>query len=306
MPKHLIIIAAALILCLVCACSNDDIKKVSLYGHGQPAPSTTAKTTRPPLKVAVAAMISPKKTFFYYRRLLALAGEELDMPVELIQRQTYEEVNDLLRDGKLDMAFVCSGAYVTAHDHFSLEILAVPQVNGKKVYFSYFIVPQESPATKITDLRGKKFAFTDPLSNTGKLSPTYTLARMGLSPDTFFSQTIYTYSHDNSIMAVAENQVDGAAVDSLVWDYLNRNEPELISKTRIIAISEPYGIPPIVNGRTTAPGLKKRLRHFFLHLHEKARGRKILKAIMVDRFVPGEDSMYDSIRRIRKWTRRQN
>ncbi len=306
--KHLLtFICTAGLLFIITACSGDDIKEVSLYGRGRSTPvESKTKADHPPLKVAVAAMISPKETFFYYRELLDLAGEHLNRQVKLIQRQTYEEINDLLRDGKLDMAFICSGAYVAAHDRFGLEILAVPQVNGRSVYFSYFIVPKTSTIEKITDLKGKKFAFTDPLSNTGKISPTYVLAQKGLSPETFFSKTIYTYSHDNSITAVAEKQVDGAAVDSLVWDYLNRTKPELIGKTRIIAVSEPYGIPPVVTGPGTDPALRERLRQFLLHVHETEQGRQVLANIMIDRFVPGTDEMYDSIRRIRKWTNDQS
>ena len=105
---------------------------------------------------------------------------------------------------------------------------------------------QRQSNPKAEDLRGKLFAFSDPLSNTGMLIPTYTLAKMGETPELFFRKYIFTYSHDNSIRSVAEKFVDGAAVDSLIWEYLNAKDPEWTAQTRIIYKSASCGIPPLV------------------------------------------------------------
>ena len=59
--------------------------------------------------VAVAAMISPKETFSYYRDLLDFIGAKMDRKVSLIQRKTYGEVNELFKNGQVDLAFICSG-----------------------------------------------------------------------------------------------------------------------------------------------------------------------------------------------------
>ena len=64
--------------------------------------------------------------------------------------------------------------------------------------------------------------------------PTYQLSLLGEAPVSFFSRYLFTYSHDTSIMAVADKLVDGAAVDSLVYDQLVAGKPELVSKTKII------------------------------------------------------------------------
>ena len=115
---------------------------------------------------------------------------------------------------------------------------------------------------------------------------------------TFFSKTIFTYSHDNSILAVAKKIVDGAAVDSLVWDYLDAKKPVNTSLIRIIKKSEPYGIPPVVVPKDLDPALKKELQDILLTMHEDQTGKKILQEIMIDRFVKVEDSLYDSIRKM--------
>ncbi len=252
-------------------------------------------------RVAIAAMISPKETLVSYHDLMGYIAHKLGMEVDLVQRRKYEEINDLLKNNLLDIAFVCTGAYVKGHEDFGMELLVAPVVNGESFYYSYVIVPADSPVRSLEGLKGKTFAFTDPMSNTGKLVPTYKLALMNQSPERFFRSTVYTYSHDKSIEAVARNRVDGAAVDSLVWEYMNRKDPGLTSRTRIVYRSEPYGIPPIVVSRLLAPGVKRKLRDIFLHAHEEEEGRKILGEIMVDRFVVVDDRIYDSVRAMDKW-----
>jgi len=213
-----------------------------------------------------------------------------------VQRDTYSEINNLVQQGDVDMAFVCTGAYTEGKRNFSMELLAVPQMYGETLYYSYIIVPADSSARSLEDLRGKEFAFTDPLSNSGKLAPTYMLAQMNETPDRFFSSYTYTYSHDRSIEAVSEKVVDGAAVDSLIWKYFDSKTPQVTAKTRIIVQSPPYGIPPVVIPPGLDPELKEKLKNVLLHMHEDEEGRRILAEVRIDRFVEADDSLFDSVR----------
>ncbi|MGD9055841.1 MAG: phosphate/phosphite/phosphonate ABC transporter substrate-binding protein, partial [Desulfobacterales bacterium] len=232
-------------------------------------------TQNPAFRMAVAAMISPKDTFIYYRQLLEYIGQNLGREVQFIQRKTYGEINELLGNGQIDLAFICSGPYVVGKEKFGFELLATPEVQKSHFYQSYLIVNKDSPYQNIEDLRGKIFAFTDPDSNTGKLVPTYWISQMGERPETFFSKTIYTYSHDNSILAVAKSLVDGAAIDSLIWEYYHLKNPIFTSQTRIIRKSELYGIPPIVASSNLAQDLKDQIRQVLFSMHRDLRGQKI-------------------------------
>ncbi|RMF81253.1 MAG: hypothetical protein D6739_09435, partial [Nitrospirae bacterium] len=169
---------------------------------------------------AISAMVSPARTFSDYAAFVRLLGRRLGQPVELKQRKTYEQVNELLRTGNADCGLVCTGAFVHADRHFKETVVAVPVIHGEVTYHSYIIVRKERPYRRFEDLRGKVFAFTDELSNTGALYPTYLLAKRGQVPDEYFSYTFFTHSHDKSVEAVARGLADGAAVDSLVYDAL--------------------------------------------------------------------------------------
>jgi phosphonate transport system substrate-binding protein len=263
-------------------------------------------STERPIRIAVGAMITPRAGFGYYKRFLEYIGQRLGRPVELVDRDSYAAINALLKSGQLDAAFVCSRPYTAGHDEFGLELLVVPQVYGETVYYSYIIVPLDSQVKDLEGLRGKTFAFTDPLSNTSCLVPTYMLAKMGEEPDVFFERYVYTYAHDRSIEMVARKIVDGAAVDSLVWEYANRTNPEFTSRTKVIRKSPPYGIPPVVVPKGLEPELKRRLREIFLSAHEDEKSKEILKGMMIDRFVMGDDSAYDSIRQMETWITQPN
>lgn len=253
------------------------------------------------LRIAVGGMITPKAGYGYYRQFLDYVGEKVGMQVDFVDRENYAEINKLVSTGDVDVAFVCGGPYVIGHDKFGMELLAAPRAYGKTVYYSYIIVNRDSTISGFEGLRGKSFAFTDPLSNSGTLVPTYMLARMHETPNTYFSKTIFTQTHDKSIKAVAQGIVEGASVDSLIWEYENRTNPEFTSRTRVIKKSPPYGIPPVIVRPGLDPELKEQIRAAFLNAHQDPKGKAILAGMMIDKFVPIEDSAYDSIREMDKW-----
>ncbi len=248
------------------------------------------------IHISVGSMITPKTERIYYNQLLDYIGKRLGRQVELMSDSTYAAVNNGLKAGNIDMAFVCGGPYVEGHDGFGLELLAAPQVAGKTEYHSYIIVHKDSPVKNFKGLKGKSFAFTDPLSNTGKLVPTYMLLNMGETPNSFFSSYLFTSAHDRSIEAVAKGAADGAAIDSLIYDFLALTKPALTSQTKIIEKSPPFGIPPVVVRRGLDPKLKEKLKAILLDMHKDVEGAKILKGMMIEKFVTLNDSAYSSIR----------
>lgn len=293
--KTLFLLAGVLLLT---ACARPAYRQVSLR-TAEPSP-TAAPTLAgpPPLRVAVAAILSPQSTLHIYDRLAEYLSEELNRPVELVQRATYAETNELIRTRQVDLAFICTGAYVRGQQEFGMDLLAVPQVGGQTTYQSYLIVPTDSPAQRWEDLRGGVFAFTDPLSLSGYMAALALLRSGGETPEGFFSRTLFTYSHDNSVRAVAEGWVDGAAVDSLVYRALLEQDPFYRDRTRVLWESEPFGAPPVVAPLGLDPDLRARLRTVLLEMDRNREGREVLALLGVDRFVPGDDHLYDSARKV--------
>lgn len=290
-----------LTLFMMPACNRTEPVQVNLKAASTGESSPTTTTAQQPLRIGMGAMITPKDGYIYYQRLQKYIEKKLGRPVQLVDRENYDEMNALLESGSVDAAFVCAGPYVEGKKKFGMELLAMPLVKGKPIYYSYIIVHKDSPIKDLQGLRGKAFAFTDPKSNTGKLVPTYMLAKINETPEHFFARTDFTYGHDKSIRAVAQKLVDGAAVDSLIWEYAARKTPELTAQTKVIVTSEPYGIPPLVVRPGIAPDMKKRLMNVIVSAADDPEGKEILDGMMIDRFVAGDDKNYDTIRQMNVW-----
>lgn len=251
------------------------------------------------LKVAVSSMISPKETFIYYEELINYVSKKNFLPIEFKQRKTYQEVNDLLIRNEVDFAFICSGAYVEKSVEGKLEILAVPVSQGKPLYQAYVITHRTNNLERFEDFKGKSFAFTDPLSNTGYLFALKRVKELGSNSGKFFSKTFFTFAHDNSIQLVAKQKVDGAVIDGLILDYLKVFYPERVKDIKIVERSEYFGIPPVVVPFRLSTVTKDKLRKVFLEMDHDPEGKKILDKLFIDKFTLGNDSSYNSIRALK-------
>ena len=294
-----ILLIAGFLLVSLFGCSSEtgykqiDFSKTMQVESPKPAPND-----KPKLRVAVAAMISPKETLSYYRELLDYIGRKLGRDIILIQRRTYGEINELFPKGEIDLAFICTGPYAFAKEVFGFDALATPMVRGEPFYRSYLIVHKDKGFKSLSDLKGQIFAFTDPDSNTGALVPKFWLMELNQTPETFFREVTYTYSHDNSILAVAKGLVDGATVDGHLWEYYNQRNPFYTSMTRVIKKSRPFGSPPLVASAYLSEHIKKQIQELLLSMHQEPEGRGILDELMIDSFKTPEETWYESVKEI--------
>jgi len=265
----------------------------SLAAAAPAAPA--AVRSQPTLRVGITAVLV-ERHLDLNAQLVAYLGEKVGAAASLVQRRSYRQVSLLLERGEVDVAFTCGLPYVLDHEQFGLELLVSPEVAEGPVYRSYVIVAADSPWRSFEELRGSRYAFSDPLSNSGWLVPAHALARMGTTPEAFFKRAIFTYSHAASVEAVAVRFVDGASVDSYVYDALRASQPELVARTRVIARSAAYPIPPVVVRSGLAPEMKARLRSELLAMDRDPRGRALLAELGFRRFVPVEDESFDGIR----------
>ena len=70
--------------------------------------------------------------------LQAYLAQSTGRAIELVTRRTYQEVTALLVSGELDAAWICGYPFVKFRKE--LDLVAVPDWNGKPLYQSYLIV----------------------------------------------------------------------------------------------------------------------------------------------------------------------
>lgn len=243
------------------------------------------------LRVAFAALVSPQESFYKYQDLVGYLEDKLGCPVQAIRRQTYQEVNDLLGSGEVDFGFICSLSFVMGIDAGTLTGVAAPVIDGSSFYRSYLISRIDSGVVALEDLRGKKFAFTDPLSYTGRLSLLKLLHDQAAAGEEYFREVFYTYSHDSSVHAVHLGIVDGASVDGLIFEELARIKPDLVGNIRVMHKGPEAGMPPVVASTKVDEQLRQRFQEVLLEMEHDERGRAILDELGYDRYeVPLEES----------------
>lgn len=250
------------------------------------------------LRVAISSVLLPQETVMHYRSIAQFLGRHVDRPVILIQRKSYAEIALLLLNGGADIAFFSSGEYANYSGFDEIEMLASQQRMGLPYYQGYIIVAKDSGINDISDLKGKTVAFTDPLSYSGYTFLVQLLRQRNQTPETFFGHYIYTYSHDNSFRAVANRVVDAAPVTRLVYDRAKEKQPELAEVVKIIAVSPPAGIGPVVAGKSVSQRQREILRKALLTMHEHPDMTPALQGLLIDRFVPPQPELFEPIRQM--------
>jgi phosphonate transport system substrate-binding protein len=92
--------------------------------------------------------------------------------------------------------------------------------------------------------------------------------------------------------------VDGAAVDSLIWDFYDSTNPVMTASTRVIRKSEPYPVPPVVTSGRFGKEHGKEVGKALLDMHKDPEGRRILDHLRIDRFILPPADWFENISRI--------
>lgn len=288
-----------LLLCLLCVgCEkmqgNIDFTQTQEVAESEQAANNAEK----PLRIAFASIISPIETRKSYQEMVQYIAKQMGRPAVLIQRKTYEELNMLLAAGEADIAFVSTGAYTSYNGVTPLELLAMVQTDDTVFYQAYIVVQADSDIYHVSQLRDKTFAFTDPLSYSGRLAIDYLLLEdFGTTPEKFFHKCFYTFNHDKSLWAVVNKLADGAGIDSQIYAYAQKSDPDIANKIRIIHIMPPTPTGPVVMRRDLPQGVKDKLRDIFYHMDEQPEMAQAMHQVIIDKFVEPQPEAYDELKR---------
>ncbi|OIJ18122.1 hypothetical protein BKP45_11030 [Anaerobacillus alkalidiazotrophicus] len=284
-------------LIIVVACSEkQELTYVPLISTEEENDTSLLEESENVIRTAFASVVSPEETRYKYDLLIKYLEDHLERPILIIQKQTYDEVNELLKNGEVDLAFICSLSYVIGTEEGYMVDVATTIIDNSDTYRSYIITHKNSGLETLADLKGKRFAFADPYSYTGRLAALEMIDQMGYTANDFFEETFYTYSHDYSVSAVARGAVDGAAVDSILFDMLLDLENEDAMQIQIVQKGPWAGAPPIVVSHKTDENLKTEIKELILSLNENPRGQHILQELKIQEYVPINREKYQPIR----------
>ncbi|HEX2864680.1 MAG TPA: phosphate/phosphite/phosphonate ABC transporter substrate-binding protein [Deinococcales bacterium] len=214
-----------------------------------------------------------------------------------------------LTRGTLDAAWLTAEDYVATHDAAPAGqgITAILKAlrGGQPGYWSAFIVRSDSRYTKITDLKGARFAWTDSSSAAGYQFPRATLLRVGLNPEAFFSRQSFVGGHDAALLAVLNGAADAAATfayntrgASGAWS--NLLNPAQAAQLKVIGYSpmipyEPVAARDAFLAACPAPAAELK-RALAAARYYPAAARALRSLLDVDALAPAVDGDYDTLR----------
>ncbi|MBM3269049.1 MAG: PhnD/SsuA/transferrin family substrate-binding protein [Candidatus Sericytochromatia bacterium] len=247
------------------------------------------------LRFAVAPLLTPGIALSGLPAFGRYLAGRIGRPVETVNCRTFAEIEAQIRLGEADVAFLGSGPFVTGREEFGLVPLAVPVVAGSATGRTYLVVPEDGPVRGWADLRGKVMAFTDSLSSSGKLVPTFALTGLGATPDGFFRRVVYTHGVMHSIKAVAHGHVDGASVDGAVFDAAVRQDPSFGRRLRVAWRSAAFGNGPVVVDGRMPGDHRARIAAALTGMRADPAGRQALARLGLDGFERFEPRAYDAL-----------
>jgi phosphonate transport system substrate-binding protein len=249
---------------------------------------------RPVGSLRVASCLAPHLGWFY-RFLAACLGDRLGRATEFIEDASYAQLADV------DIVFVCSLAYIELaaiwrrFEPIAAPVLAGARYGNRPVYYSDVIVRHDSGLRSFADLRGRRWAYNEKLSQSGYGITRYHLAQLAETRG-YFGQVVEAGWHEHAIALVASGAVDAAAVDSHVLETYLDFHPHLRRALRVIDSLGPSPIQPVAVRRSLSRICKEDLRLALAEIDKNPEGRSCLARAQVERFVHVDEGTYDPIR----------
>jgi phosphonate transport system substrate-binding protein len=139
-----------------------------------------------------------------------LYGQDSGFYVKSAVPASYIAVVESFGTKKADFAALTTFSYILAKDIKKYDVEAVLEVlrgNNERTYKAQIIAHKDSNIKTLEDLKGKKFAFTDPASTSGYILPSKLFKDKGIQ----LGETVFAQKHDNVVTMVYQKQVDAGA-----------------------------------------------------------------------------------------------
>ena len=217
------------------------------------------------LRVSAIPDEAPTELQRKFKPLGEYLKRETGLEVQFTPVTDYAAVVEGLATQKIDMAWLGGFTFVQARLRTQGAALPIVQRAEDEKFTSRFIVPADSPAKTLADLKGKTFAFGAASSTSGHLMPRYFLLQAGVDPEKDFKAVAFSGAHDATVAFVAAGRADGGVLNASVWDKLQEAHNPNAAKVKVLASTPPFydynwtvrpGLDPALTRKLTEAFLK--------------------------------------------------
>ena len=273
---------------------------VGVFAPATPSAQTVSPTAVRPAKLVIAVQptSTPEQLTADAKELREFLSKKLSREVEIVFPTTYAGVVEALRFGHAQAAFMSAWPAQLAVKHAKAEValaevreVVIGQEKKEETfYFSYWVVPKDSPVERLEQLRGKRAVFPSPLSTSGYVAPLAKLVDLGLvparpgqeaDPKAFFGEARFAGGYVQGWEALKARQADVTVIAGDVSEKLYR---EVLAGTKVIEQQGPIPSHAVLFAKDLDPATKRQLRDALLDLGKpEHRGlmRKFISGIFV-------------------------
>ena len=217
------------------------------------------------LKVSAIPDEAPTELLRKFKPLGAYLEKETGMKVDFTPVNDYPAVVEGLAGRRIDLAWLGGFTFVQARIRTGNAIPIAQRAEDEK-FLSTYIVPANSTARTLQDLKGKTFVFGSPSSTSGHLMPRFFLLQAGINPDKDFTRIAFSGAHDATVAFVASGRADGGVLNTSVWEKLIEKGDPNAKAVRAIGNTPPYYDYNWTVRGDLDPALVKKLTDAFLKL----------------------------------------
>ena len=247
------------------------------------------------LRVSAIPDENPTELLRKFKPLGAYLEKETGMKVAWTPVNDYPAVVEGLAGGRIDLAWLGGFTFVQVR-HRTGNAIPIAQRAEDEKFISRYIVPVNSPAKSLQDLKGKTFAFGSPSSTSGHLMPRYFLLKDGINPDKDFSRIAFSGAHDATVAFVASGRADAGVLNASVLDRLIEKGDANAKAVRVLATTPPYYDYNWTVRGDLDPAVVKKLTEAFLKLDPANPAHKeILDLQRASKFIPTKPENYRGI-----------
>jgi len=253
------------------------------------------------LKFGFTPVLSEAEMRAEFEPLMTYLSDAIGQKVVLYIAKNYGDLRTQMEAGAADIGSFSPFAYVDAARGGKVRIIAQSILDGSATYRGIIVARKDSGLKTVADLEGKRFAFVDPKSASGYVYPRAMLIEKGVTPESYFKETIFAGGHDKVIAAVLEDQADaGAIYDGALGVEKAKGVPTENLATLVSTEPIPHDAIAVRIGMDDA--LAKKIQTALVDLDKSEAGRRVIanSKKKLTGHVIAEDSLFDVVRRTAK------
>ena len=198
--------------------------------------------------------------------------------------QSFIAVVEAFGTQRADVAGINTYGYILARKKYGVEARATFIRYGRSTYQAQILARVDGPIHKISDFKGKKFAFVDPASASGYILPKKLFRDLNIN----LKDEVFAMKHDSVVSMIYQRQVDGGATyysppeKGQIQDarsLVKTQYPDVENKIKIIQLTDSIPNDPLIFRRDLPEDLKKSILEALIQFVKTEAGRKAFEAI---------------------------